>query len=248
MNRVAVGRVAVFMTRRWPHALVLTTVVVSVFFLTYGLAAHWGASEWGSYGQCAGSGLTLAAVVVALREALRGQRARAVDHEVARRRECLKAVGDVWTGLAQMSLYFTFFTDYLQNLPHTFDPNLPRADNVPADHPGEAIAFEIGIRMQNFLGKWTELVEPPIFIALALLKDTPFDDPMIDVNTRIRDLLEKELHKVLTSTVQAVGRRPDVTTLDRKWKELTGKREEHLNLTRKHFSLDLNKVEAEMRE
>jgi hypothetical protein len=215
-----------------------------VYFLAYGLAGHWGASEWGSYGQCAGSALTFAAVVIALRESLRGQRARAVDHEVARRRECLKAVGDVWTGLAQMSLYFIFFTDYLQNLPHTFDPNLPRPNNVPADHPGEPIAFDMGIRVQNFVGKWTELVEPPLFVSLTLVKNTMLDQPMKDINAGIRDIMEKELPKVLK--VEMVGRRPDISVLDKKWNDVLRNREEHLNLARKHFSVDLEGVEAEL--
>lgn len=179
-------------------------------------------------------------------ESFRGQRTRVVDHEMARRRECLKAVGDVWTGLAQMSLYFTFFTDYLLNLPDRFDANLPRQDNVPADHPGEALAYDIGSRVERFTNKWTELVEPPLFIALALLKDTPFDQPMRDLNTEIRDLLEKELPKVLDSGLFQ-GNRPDIAELDRKWKVITRRREEHLNMTRTHFSLDLKTVESEIR-
>lgn len=240
-----IDRVVAFGARRWPHALILAVVLVSVYFLAYGLTVHWGASQWGSYGQCAGSALTLAAVVVALRESLRGQHARQVDHEVARRRECLKAVGDVWTGLVQMSLYFTFFTDYLQNLPRIFDPNSPRIDNVPPDHPGDAIAFEIGERIKSFVNKWTEIVEPPLFVALALLKETPFDEPMKDVNARVRDLVEKDLPEVLK--IDHVGHRPDISVLDRKWKELLRKREEHLNLTRTHFSLDLDVVESQIR-
>ncbi|WP_445163217.1 hypothetical protein ACTXG5_08325 [Mycobacterium sp. Dal123C01] len=239
------NRFARFLQRLWLPIVVFVTTCVASFFLAFGLATRWGAQQWGSYGQCLAAGLTLAAVVAALRESFRGQRARAVDHEVARRRECLSAVGDVWTGLAQMSLYFTFFTDYLQNLPHQFNPNMPRQDNVPPDRPGDALAYEIGVRIQDFANKWTELVEPPIFVALALLKDTPFDEAMKDINTRIRDLLEKELAKVLN--VGIMGRGPDVTTLNGKWSDITGKREEHLNLTRKHFSLDLDVVEAELR-
>ncbi|MDO3298144.1 hypothetical protein P5V47_05500 [Mycobacteroides abscessus subsp. massiliense] len=234
-----------FITRWWLHALVLVAVLVSVFFLAFGLTAHWGSSQWGSYGQCVGSGLTFAAVVVALRESLRGQRARAVDHEVTRRRECMKAVADVWTGLAQMSLYFISFTDYLQNLPERFNPNLPRQDNVPADHPNEAIAFDIGLRVENFVVKWTEIVEPPLFIALSMLKHTPFDEPMKDINTGIRDIMETELPAVLNIQIQ--GRRPNIEPLDTKWKEVLRSREEHLNLARKHFNIDLPTVEAELR-
>ena len=215
-------------------------------FFGYGITLKWGADQWGPFSEWVAGALTLAAVVVALRESLRGQRARAVDHEVARRRECMKAVADMWTGLAQMTLHFVAFTDYLQNLPERFNPNLPRQDNVPADHPGEAIAFDISLRVQAFVIKWTELVEPPLFIALALLKNTPFDQPMKDINTGIRDLLDTELAKVLQ--LQLMTQRPDITALDSKWSAILRNRERHLNLAREHFSLDLQTVEAEMRE
>ncbi|MFL0289395.1 hypothetical protein ACJH6H_29705 [Mycobacterium sp. SMC-21] len=226
--------------------MILATVLVSVHFLAYGLAAHWGSSQWGSYGQCVGSAATFAAVVIALRESFRGQRARAVDHEVSRRRECLKAVGDAWTGLTQMSLYLTFFTDYLENLPDAFNPNIQRQDNVPPDRPGEPLAYEIGARVQEFVNRWTDLVEPPLFVALALLKDTPFDESMKDINAKIRHLTEKELPGVLDVGIR--GRRPDVASLDATWKEILRQREGHLNLARKHFSLNLRAVESELSE
>lgn len=233
-----------FAGRRWPHALVLVVVLTSVYFLAFGVVRRWGASEWGSYGQCVGSALTFVAVVIALRESLRGQRARRVDHEVARRRECLKAVGDVWTGLAQMTFPFLSFTDYLENLPERFNPNLPRQDNVPPDHPGEAIAYDIGDRVMLFVTKWAELVEPPIFFALALVKNTPMDGPMKEINTGIRDLIENELPKVVK--IEREGRCPDITAFDQKWKVILRNREEHLNLARAHFAVDLKTVEAEL--
>jgi hypothetical protein len=234
-------------TRHWKViTLGIVAAIVLLFWLGVGFGQRWGAQQWGPFADWLVGALTLGAVVVALRESLRGQRARAVDHEVARRRECLKAVGDVWTGLAQMVFPFLSFTDYLENLPERFDPNLPRQDNVPGDHPGEAIAYEIGERAMSFFTKWGELVEPPLFVALALVKNTPMDEPMKEINTGIRDLVENELPKVLN--VQTMGRRPDITTFDRKWKTILRNREEHLNLARKHFAVDLKTVEAEMRE
>jgi hypothetical protein len=229
------------------HSLYYTGVVLAMVaagLLGFGLAKKWGAQQWGSYADWIVGGLTLGAVSVALWQAFRGEHARRVEHEIARRRECLQAVGDVWTGLAQMSLYFTFFTDYLENLPEAFNPNHPRQDNVPPDRPGEPIAYELGQRVQDFANKWTELVEPPLFVALALLKDTPFDKAMIEINTAIRDLMEKELPNVLRFEIMT--RRPETATLNAKWKAITGKREYHLNLTRKHFSLDLAVVEREL--
>ncbi|MES3639878.1 hypothetical protein Q9Q75_25720 [Mycobacterium intracellulare] len=231
----------------WIIVPAIVCALLLVLLAGYGFGQGWGAAQWGPVSAWCASILTFGAVSIALWQAFRSERSRRADHEVNRRRECIKAVADVWTGLVQMSLYFTFFTDYLQNLPETFNPNLPRQDNVPADRPGDPIAFEIGGRVEKFVNKWTELVEPPLFVALALLKDTPFDEAMKDINTGIRDIMEKELWKVLN--VGILGQRPDIAiaTLDQKWKVLLRKREEHLNLTRKHFSLDLKSVEAELR-
>jgi hypothetical protein len=117
---------------------------------------------------------------------------------------------------------------------------------VPADHPGEPIAFDIGLRAEKFVTKWSKLVEPPLFVALALVKNTPLDQPMKDINSGIRDIMENELSAVLNVEIQ--GRRPDIIKLDRKWKEVRRNREEHLNLTRSHFNVDPKTVEAEMRE
>jgi hypothetical protein len=60
-----------------------------------------------------GSRVQPRSVVVALRESARGRRSRLVDHETARRRECLKAVGDVWAALIQIGLGFELFKQYL---------------------------------------------------------------------------------------------------------------------------------------
>lgn len=233
------------MANWWIIVPATVSALLLILLAGFGYGQGWGASQWGPVSAWFSSLLTFGAVSLALFQAFRSERSRRVEHELDRRRECLKAVGDVWAGLAQMSLYFTFFTDYLQNLPAIFNPNLPRQDNVPPDHPGDPIAYDISGRVENFVSRWTELVEPPLFIALALLKNTPFDEPMKDINKGIRDLLEKELFDVLK--VGIVGQRPDITTLDQKWKALVRKREEHLNLTRKHFSLDLKSIEAELR-
>ena len=232
-------------TRHWKVIVLgIVAAIVLIFWLGVGFGQRWGAQQWGPFADWLVGALTLGAVVVALRESLRGQHARAVDHEVARRRECLKAVGDVWTGLAQMVFPFLSFTDYLENLPVRFDGNLPRQDNVPPDHPGEAIAYDIGERAMSFFTKWGELVEPPLFVALALVKNTPMDEPMKEINAGIRDLMENELKKVMN--VEMMGRRPDVSTFSAKWNAILRNREEHLNLARKHFAVDLKTVEAEM--
>lgn len=241
-------RVTASAVRRWPYALVLVTVLVSVFFLAFGLTAHWGSSQWGSYGQCVGSGLTFAAVVVALRESLRGQReslkahrSRLVDHELMRRRENLDALADVWSALAVISMPASKIRIYFENLPQTFDPNAPRTDQDP-DATNQPLAFEVSAQFATFVAKWIETVEPPLFVALALLMGTPLYEPLRELNLMLTDYKRLELPK-LTATLPR-GTRPDTTSVRDAWNEILGKRQAHLDLAQKYFSLNLEEVEA----
>lgn len=250
--RKGVGtRVAEFAARRWPHALILATVLASVFFLAFRLAAHWGSSQWGSYGQCVGSAFTLAAVVIALREALRGQResvkaqrSRLVDHELTRRRENLNALADLWAALMVINMPALKFRSYFDNLPRRFDPNVPRTDLDP-DATDQPLAFEIGQQYETFLAKWTETVEPPLFVALALLQGTPFDAAVKELNQMLADYKTKELPKL--NVALEVRGRPDTTPIAEAWKKILGTRQTHLDLARKHFSLELEAVEEATR-
>ena len=60
-----------------------------------------------------------------------------------------------------------------------------------------------------------------------------------------RDIMENELPKVLK--IEVDGRRPDITELDKRWGDVLRNREEHLNLARAHFDIDLKTVETDMR-
>jgi hypothetical protein len=244
-------RSAAYVMRRWPHALVLVIVLASVFFLAYGIGGHWGASQWGSYGQCVGSGLTLAAVVVALRESLRGQkeslkaqRSRLIDHELTRRRENLDALADLWSALMVINMPALKFRNYFDSLPQRFDPNVPRTDQDP-DATDQPLAFEVGAQYETYLAKWTETVEPPLFVALALLKGTPLYEPLKQLNKMLADYKTQELPK-LTATLH-LGIRPDTTSVGEAWKAILATRQAHLDLAQEHFSLNLEDVEAATR-
>ncbi len=241
-------RVVAFLDRRWLSALVLISLIASVYFLTFGLTVGWGASEWGSYGQCVGSAFTLAAVVVALREASRGQReslkaqrSRLIDHELTRRRENLDALADLWAALMGINMASLKFHSYFTNLPKYFDPNVPRTDLDP-DATTQPLAFEVGAQYETYLATWVETVEPPLFVALAMLKGTPLYQPVRDLNKMLADYKAIEIPK-MTETLQ-FGRPPDTTSIRAAWSAVLATRQIHLDLAQVHFSLNLEDVEA----
>lgn len=126
------------MSKWWLAVVGVIGVLTIIFAIGFGFGQQWGAPQWGPFSEWLTGGLTLAAVVIALRESLRarresirGQWSRLVDHELTRRRENLRALTELWAAITAMSLVFESFIDYLQNLPLTIDPNKPRTDNVP---------------------------------------------------------------------------------------------------------------------
>jgi hypothetical protein len=233
------------------HRLYYSGVVLAMVlagFFGFGVTRRWGADQWGPFSEWVAGALTLAAVVVALRESLRGQReslnaqhTRLVDHELTRRRENLNAMADLWAALMVINMPTLKFRVYFENLPRTFDPNVARTDLDP-DATDQPLAFEVGTQYETFIAKWTETIEPPLFVALALLQGTPFDEAVKQLNQMLADFKTKELPK-LTATLP-LGVRPDTTSLREAWVNILGMRQTHLDLARKHFSLDLDDVQV----
>lgn len=125
----------------WSIVTVIIVALGMVFLLGVGYGQQWGASQWGPVAAWLSGALTLAAVVVALRQANIARResmdlqvARLIDHEVSRRRECIKALSELWAALVSMTIEFRTFTDWLDNLPQRFNGNTPRTHG---EHPGE---------------------------------------------------------------------------------------------------------------
>ncbi|MDA2893381.1 hypothetical protein PDG61_20875 [Mycolicibacterium sp. BiH015] len=247
------GRLVLFVERRWLSALVLVSVLVSVFFLAFGFTVGWGATEWGSYGQCVGSAFTLAAVVVALRESGRGhreslkaQRSRLIDHELTRRRENLNALADLWAALMVINMAALKFRSYFDSLPRIFNANVPRSDQDDPDATNQPLAYEIGAQYETYLARWVEVVEPPLFVALSMLKGTPLYEPLRELNKMLADYKNVEIPKLNNGIFS--GRRPDTTSLGDAWKAILAVRQQHLDLAQEHFSLNLADVEAAIPE
>jgi len=224
-----------------------------VYFLAYGLAVDWGPSEWGSYGQCVGSAFTLAAVVVALweaarshRESLKAQRSRLIDHELTRRRENLDALANLWAALMGINMAALKFRAYFDNLPRVFNGNVPRPDQDDPDATDQPLAYEIQAQYETYLARWVEVVEPPLFVALSMLRGSPLYEPLRDLNKMMADYKSVEIPKLDEAIFN--GRRPDTTSLGEAWKAILAVRQEHLELAKEHVSLNLADVEAAIPE
>jgi hypothetical protein len=80
----------------WAIAGGVVAALALIFVLGVGYGSAWGAEQWGPLAAWIAGAATFGAVIVALREAARSQRAREIDHEVSRRRECIAALGELW--------------------------------------------------------------------------------------------------------------------------------------------------------
>lgn len=147
----------------WAIAGGVAAALALIFLLGVGFGQQWGADQWGPLAAWVAGAATFGAVVVALREAARSQRARAVDHEISRRRECIAALGELWGALVGLIIDFRTFVDYLDDLGQNFNP----ATGVVSPGPGERQVLKtygevIGERIQDFFDKWAKAVEPPL--------------------------------------------------------------------------------------
>jgi hypothetical protein len=135
-----------------PPWLIVIGLVVGLplgFFVVYRLMHTWGAPQWGPVATWFAGAATLAAVVVALRQAniarretKRLQLARLVDHEASRRRECIEALGQLWGAITGMQTEFDVWTDNLKTLP---------LDSIHAE-------------IRRFSREWHNRIEPPLFV------------------------------------------------------------------------------------
>jgi len=82
-----------FISKWWLAVVGVIALLAVIFAVGFGFGERWGAPQWGPFSEWLAGGLTLNAVVVALRESLRGQRSRLVDHELSRRRLHSKLYG-----------------------------------------------------------------------------------------------------------------------------------------------------------
>ena len=90
----------------WVLAGGIVAALALIFVLGVGYGQQWGAPQWGPLAEWIAGAATFGAVVVALREAARGQRSREIDYEISRRRECITALGDLWGAMVGQMIPF----------------------------------------------------------------------------------------------------------------------------------------------
>jgi hypothetical protein len=250
-----------------PTWLIVTGIVAAlalVFLLGAGAGQEWGAEQWGPVAAWFAGAATVAAVVVALRQAniaqrqarlaqrdsKRSQLDRLIDHEVSRRRECIKAFSDLWAAIVAVAIEFSSFNDYLINLPEHSAGTKPRTDILP-ERPGESLAEEVGRRYVGFYERWAGAIQPLLFVALAILHDTEVYDAVVKINNDIAKMSKEDTeggfadvrNQIFPDVRQDMVYRPDTRQLKYMWHDISGRRDQHLRLMQLHFSLNRKNVE-----
>lgn len=219
-------------TRHWKViAVAIVLTLAFIFCLGVGYGQGWGAQQWGPFSDWLVGLLTFGAVVVALRESLKAQHSRLIDHELARRRENLDALANLWAALLALNMPTFRLGQYFDNFPETFDP--ASVGNAPSEH------------LSDYMATWIETVEPARFVALTLLKNTSFGATIVEFEEALTGYMT-ELLEGQYKAVSIRGRRPE-NSLSNSWHSVSGLRHKHLDLARQHFSLDIKDVEAAVR-
>lgn len=215
----------------WLIIIGIVGALALVFLLGAGVGQEWGAEQWGPLAAWVAGAATFAAVVVALqqsvharREARRGHLARLVDHEVSRRRECIEALANLWAAITGMQMDFAAWTGKLQTQP---------LDSIPEE-------------TRRFSWEWQNRIERPLFVALLVLRGTDLYDAVGQVNDKINEIKTKGLEPIRQAGKDR--QRPDTTEITSLWNSVVNRRDEHLTLARKHFSLERPDVEKSVRQ
>jgi hypothetical protein len=236
----------------WLIAAGIAAALALVFIFGVGFAQEWGAPQWGPLAEWVAGTATFAAVAAALWQAvlarhasLRQQFEGHIDHEISRRRECIKALGDLWAGMVSLSIEFVSFRNFLDDVPDYFDPNSPRVIGVSPHQSFEPYVAEFSRHVETFYNKWTQAIQPPLFVALALLHGTEMYTEVVEVNDELAKV-GREGFTVIQQTL-AQGRKPDTGAIKNMWNAILLRRNEHLRLTHQHFSLKRDDVEQYLR-
>ncbi len=242
--------------------LIVTGIVAAlalVFLLGVGAGREWGAEQWGPVAAWLSGAVTLAAVVVALRQAALARQesmhleiARLVDHEAGRRRECIKALGDLWAALSKVSFEFSVFEHNIYNMPENFDPKRIRLpeDVPPGGHVGELYSDEFIRETGKFYARWVGIIQPPLFSALAILHGTELFEEINEISDMLVKLATEDSEGTFIDMGNKIksGKRPDVRTFSNRFGAVYARSEKHLRLVREHFSLKREDIERTVRE
>jgi hypothetical protein len=231
-----------------PAWLIVTGIIVAlgvIFVLGVGFGQQWGAPQWGPLAEWIAGAATFGAVVVALREAGRSQRAREIDHEISRRRECIKALGELWGALVGQMIPFRDLVNYLDDLKEHFNPDEQHSP-APITGPVPTYGDEIVGRIHALFDEWATHVEPQLFTAPLVLRGTPLYEPVEQVNKDANTIKSDGIRSITRPVMR--GQRPDTAQLSEMWEGLLARRDEHAKLAHKHFNLDRHDVERYLRQ
>jgi hypothetical protein len=103
------------------------------------------------------------------------------------------------------------------------------------------MALRICESITRFMDRWVTAVEPQIFLALALLEDTPLEDGVMDVMKDLDAINNKVIQGM--NDVFVTGQRRDKAALKDAWTQLVERRQAHLDLAREHFRPRLDDAE-----
>lgn len=235
----------------WLIVIGIVGALALVFLLGAGVGQGWGADQWGPVAGWFAGAATLAAVVVALRQAniarhaaMELQVARHVDHAISRRRECIEALANLWAAITGMQMEFDAWTEYLGRLPDQF--NLDE-QNRPGPVVGPVSTWRTETReaMRSFSSKWQHEIEPTLFVALLVLRGTDLYEATGALNDKINEIKTQGLEPIRQGL--AAGRQPDTAPIEVMWEDVKNRRDEHLRLARQHFSLERKDVERAVR-
>lgn len=228
------------------------------FGLTFGHVSKWNAEQWGPVAAWLSGAVTLTAVGVALRQAniaraesARLEIARLVDHEASRRRECIKAIADLWAAFSKTAVEFSLFEYAFDNMPASFDPKRTRTpeDVTPDGHVGELYIYEYIRILGKFYSKWIEIVQPPLFYANAILHGTELFWDINRINAEWTKLTREDSPGTIIDIGNKIesGNKPDVRAFTKRFGEIYERSDEFLTLMREHLSLELDDIERAVR-
>ncbi|RZT17945.1 hypothetical protein EV589_2194 [Mycobacterium sp. BK558] len=218
------------------HRLYYSGVAVTVVlagFVGYGLGSRWGAGQWGPLSGWVAGSLTLAAIVVALRESIRSQIERDIDLELDRRRECIRALSDVWAAVTEMrALTLDLAIFFAQADFYEDDDAVIRKKKVTEKRLEFSIPFQASYMKARFY-------------ADPILHDTALASPLKSLHMKLVAITE-ESGKLFNIAIDGIPptMRDEVNEL---WEDVREMRSVHLKLTRESFSLDRNVVRSELR-
>lgn len=127
---------------------------------------------------------------------------------------------------------------------------------MPPERLGEPFADELGRRFQTFFDRWVGVIQPPLFVALAMLHGTKMYDAVKGINDGIAKMSNEDTEgglvdirkAIFADALQGIGHRPDTKPLTAMWLDILGRRNEHLRLVQQYFSLTREDVERSVRE